>query len=177
MFLFSTGSIDPVASAKILKENGKISSDVILIFDEIYIQRCEEYSGGASFGVDENNILYNGVVCFMIVGLATNIPYVLQSIPKQNLVGDWLRDAILKCITTLQDMEVYYRVKGVASDNHSNNVSAYRKLLSEYCSNDSDLSITVNDEKNYLFFDTVHLMENIRNNLLAKKNSGSPISF
>ena len=36
----STGSIDPVASAKILKENGKISSDVILIFDKIYIQRC-----------------------------------------------------------------------------------------------------------------------------------------
>ena len=167
MFFSSTGSIDPVASAKILKENGKISPDVILIFDEIYIQRCEEYSGGASFGVDENGILYNGVVCFMIIGLARNIPYVLQSIPKQNLVGDWLRDAILKCITTLQD--IGFRVKGVVCDNHSSNVSAYRKLLSEYCSNDSDLSITVNDEKMYLFFDTVHLMKNIRNNLLARK--------
>ena len=95
MFFSSTGSLDPVASAIILKENGKISFDVILIFDEIYIQRCEEYSGGASLCVDENGSLYNGVVCLMIAGLARNIPYVLQSIPKQNLVGDWLRDAIL----------------------------------------------------------------------------------
>ena len=60
-------------------------------------------------------------------------------------------------------------MKGVVCDNHSSNVSAYRKLLSEYCSNDSDLSITVNAEKIYLFFDTVQLMKIIRNNLLARK--------
>ena len=52
----------------------------------------------------------------MIIALARNIPYVLQSIPKQILVGDWLRDAILKCITTLQD--IGFRVKGVVCDNH-----------------------------------------------------------
>lgn len=156
-----------MATAKILKENDKISSDVILIFDEIYIQRREEYCGGECFGVDENGDLHNGVVCFMIVGLTRNIPYVLQSIPKQNLNGNWLRDAILKCIETLQ--EIGFHVKGVVCDNHASNVSAYRKLLSEYANNDSDLSITVNERKIYLFFDTVHLLKNIRNNLLARK--------
>ena len=35
--------------------------------------------------------------------------------------------------------------------------------------NTSDLSIMINNEPIYLFFDTVHLMKNIRNNLLARK--------
>ena len=42
-----TGNINSVASTKIVKENGKLSSD------EIYIHRCEEYSGGVSHVVDE----------------------------------------------------------------------------------------------------------------------------
>lgn len=165
--MFSSGYIDPVQTAKILKENGCISSDVILIFDEIYIQKSEEYFGGETFGTDEDGAMYNGLVCFMIIGLTKTIPYVLYSLPKKNLKGDWLRDAILKCIKTLQD--IGYHVRGVVCDNHSSNVSAYRKLLTEFAENTSDLSIMINNEPIYLFFDTVHLMKNIRNNLLARK--------
>ena len=90
-FLFSsTEYFDPVPTAKILKENGCISSDVILIFDEIYIQKSEEYFGGETFGTDEDGAMYNGLVCFMIIGLTKTIPYVLYSLPKKNLIGDWL---------------------------------------------------------------------------------------
>ena len=118
-----TGNIGPVASAKILKNN-KLSSYGIPLFDEIYIQRCEEYSDGASYGVDEDDDRHNGVVCFFIVGLTRNIPYVLHSIPKQNLINDWLKDSIWKSIEILQ--EIGFHVKGVVCDKHVSNVSAYR---------------------------------------------------
>ena len=58
---------------KALKENGSISEDVLLLFDEMYLQKCEEYVGGGTVGTDEDGELYKGVVCFMIVGLNSNI--------------------------------------------------------------------------------------------------------
>ena len=52
---------------------------------------------------------------------------------------------------------------------HASSVSAYRKLLTAYKRDTSDRSITVNNENTYLFFDTVHKMKHIKNNLLARK--------
>ena len=43
-------------------DNGSISSDMMLLFDEIYIQRSEEYIGDASNGVDDQGQLYMGVM-------------------------------------------------------------------------------------------------------------------
>lgn len=65
----TAGKIDTFSSLKALLANGSISSDVILIFDEIYLQKCEEYSCGQSLGSDEEGNLYKGLVCFMVVGL------------------------------------------------------------------------------------------------------------
>ena len=46
-------------------------------------------------------------------------------------------------------------------------VSTYMKLLAHYGQN--DLFINFKESKIYLFFDTVHLIKNIRNNLLNDK--------
>ena len=35
--------IDAFKAAKLLKENGNISEDVVLLFDEIHLQQCEDY--------------------------------------------------------------------------------------------------------------------------------------
>ena len=40
------GQLDAVKSAKTLKSQGAISIDVVLMFDKMYLQKCEEYSGG-----------------------------------------------------------------------------------------------------------------------------------
>ena len=34
-----------------------ISEDIVLMFDEMYLQKCEEYSGGEIIGANENNEL------------------------------------------------------------------------------------------------------------------------
>ena len=54
----TSGKIDSFASLKALKDNNCISKDVILIFDEIYLQKCEEYSGGESIGTDDKGSAY-----------------------------------------------------------------------------------------------------------------------
>ena len=78
----STGSIDATAAAKALLINGNISSDVMLLFDEMYLVKCEEYVGGKSYGVDPDGNLFRGLVCFMIVGLKNNVSFVIKSVPE-----------------------------------------------------------------------------------------------
>ena len=73
----TSGKIDSDTSLKALKENGS-NSDVTLLFDEMYLQKCEEYVlGGDTVGTDEDGELYKRVVCFMIIGMKSNILYVI----------------------------------------------------------------------------------------------------
>ena len=67
--------IDAIKYAQALKKDGKISEDICLLFDEMYLQKCEEYFGGELIGFDENGELYKEIVCFMIVRLKEFIPF------------------------------------------------------------------------------------------------------
>ena len=44
----------------------KISNDVCLTFDEMYLQKCEEYFAGGLVSCNSNGELYEGLVCLMI---------------------------------------------------------------------------------------------------------------
>ena len=73
----SSGTIDTVKCANGLRIEGKISNEIFLmkIFDEMYLQKSEEYLGREIIGCDDEGELYKGIVCFMIVGLNESIPY------------------------------------------------------------------------------------------------------
>ena len=149
-------------------KNGCICKDVLLLFDEIYIQKSEEYVAGESFGATEDGQLYKGVVCFMIVGLKRNVSYVLHMVPETAISGELLQTEILKCIKILQD--IGFNVRGICCDNHSSNVAAYKGLSKMLDSDyDNDLKIWINEMPIYLFYDSVHLIKNVRNNLLSRK--------
>ena len=65
-----------------------------------------------------------------------------------------------------------FNVRAVVGDKHSTNVSAYRHLKGIYpCTlHDSAITTPFNPKKDiYLIYDTVHLIKNIRNNLLVTK--------
>ena len=83
-----SGAIDAVKCAQTLKNEGKISEDVCLLFDEMYLQKCEEYFGGDLIGCGEDGNLYKGLVCFMIVGLKESVPYVIKSSPQTGITAD-----------------------------------------------------------------------------------------
>ena len=74
-------TLDSIASSKLLKDGGKISSDVILMFNELYLQKCKEFREGETIGADETGDFYKGLICFMIVGLKSNIPFVVRAVP------------------------------------------------------------------------------------------------
>ena len=148
---------------KALKESGSISTDVIVIIDE----KCEEYFGGETFGVDENGEIFKGMLCFMLVGLKSNTPFIIKCLPESEVNGDFVMNNLKECLQCLHELD--FNVRVVVCDNHASNVSAYRKLLSEYGNDSSDLHITFNSKRIYLFNDSIHLKKSFRNNLLNKK--------
>ena len=65
----SSGTIDAIKCANTLRIEGKISEDVFMIFDEMYIQKSQEYFWGEMVDCDNEGQLYKGIVRFLIVGL------------------------------------------------------------------------------------------------------------
>ena len=64
------------------------------MFDEMYLQKCEESCGGKIISANENNELYKGLLSFMIVGLKENVPYITKSVPERNIDGKWIKEQI-----------------------------------------------------------------------------------
>ena len=54
---FTEGKLDAVKCPKSLKSQGVICEDIVLMFDEMYLQKCEEYCGGEIIGANKNNEL------------------------------------------------------------------------------------------------------------------------
>ena len=82
------GQLDAVKCVKSLKWQGVISEDVVLMFDEIYSQKSEEYCGSEITGANESNEVYKRLLSFMIVGLKENAPYIIKSVPERNIDGE-----------------------------------------------------------------------------------------
>ena len=161
------GGIEPLKATKLLLQQNKIGKDIVLLADEMYLQKGMQYQGGKLIGSDEDGTLYKGIMVFMIVSLMKSIPFVIKAVPEVSVDGGWLRNHIDESITSLQ--EIGFQVRAVITDDHSSNVSAFEKLI-----NDHGFSPDIHGIKHpslggnitYLFFDAVHLLKNIRNNLL-----------
>ena len=44
-----------------------MSEDISLLFDKMYLQKCEEYFGGEQIGSYGNGELYKGIVYFLVL--------------------------------------------------------------------------------------------------------------
>ena len=161
------GNIDIIKTANLLYENGSLSKDIMLIFDEMYLQKCVEYTGGEIIGLSDENEVYKSILCFMIVGLKENLPYMIKATPVTKLSNDLIKTEILKCLDILFKTE--FKVRGIVCDNHNANVSTFNKLVSLFHEEKDSLFIYYQTQKIYLYFDPVHLVKNIRNNLLNNK--------
>ena len=166
----TTGGIDAVKVAKLLLEKESVSSDCVLLIDEMYLQKSVQYHSGNFVGQDEEGNMYKGIVVFMIVSLKKSIPCVIRSCPETKISGEWLKNEINACVFNL--MEAGFKVRAIVTDNHATNVNAFT-LLHKMYNGDKKLFIyhpAYNGSmKTYLFFDIVHLIKNIRNNLLNRK--------
>ena len=163
------GGVDSLKAAKKLREKGHISSDVILMVDEMFLQKEASYQSGDYVGEDEEGELYKGIACFIIVGLKQSVPHVIQAIPEVTITGEWLAQKISASLHSLA--QTGFPVRGIVTDNHNSNVNAFKSLKQKFGKGDQlFIQHTSNPHKNiYLFFDTPHLIKNVRNNLLNSR--------
>ena len=163
----SKGGIEPLKACKLLLEEGKMDKDVILSLDEIFLQKDAQYSDGRTIGANADGNLFKGVMTFMINCVrGSSIPFVVKACPELTLTGKWIADQIKELLPLLH--KCGFRVRAIISDNHKTNVSAFQSLLKTYGSKDSPDTIVhpSGEGKIYLFYDSVHLLKNVRNNLL-----------
>ena len=103
----------------------------------------------------------------MIIWLKENVLYVVKAAPVTFINSELLKDELLNCLELL--ITGGFNVRAVISDNHAANVSAFTKLILQFGEDNESLFINFQSQKVYLFYDTVHLIKNVRNNLLSKK--------
>jgi len=167
----SKGGIAPLKAAKVLLDKEKISKDVVLLVDEMYLQKSLQYQDGKIYGSDEDGNLFKGIMTFMIVGLRKNIPFVIKAVPESKIDGKWISSNIEESIKSLH--EIGFQVRAVISDNHPSNIAAFRDLCQKFGIVTHENAISLLSKSNstpiYLFYDSVHLLKNIRNNLLNSK--------
>ena len=116
--------------AKRLLDDDKLDHDILLLVDEMYLEKEEQYQNGEVYGSNEDGELYKGVVIFQIVGIQKNIPVVIKVKPETKITGKWLKSEMEESIGTLNKMG--FRVRGVLADNYSSNVSGFSYLISSY---------------------------------------------
>ena len=165
----SISSLHSLKAAKKLREKGHISSNVILMVDEMFLQKEASYQSGDYVGEDEEGEFYKGIACFMIVGLKQSVPCVIQAIPEVTITGEWLAEKISASLHSLA--QTGFTVRRIVTDKHNSNVNAFKSLKKKFGKGDQlFIQHPSNPHKNiYLFFDTPHLIKNVRNNLLNSR--------
>ena len=129
-----------------------------------------QYQRGKLAGVDSEGNLFKGIMTFMINSLKQSIPFVIKAIPEAKIEGLWLSEQIDECIHILH--KTGFNIVAVISDNHSTNMAAFNILMKKYPHTKKDISINHPWNINngiYLFFDSVHLLINIRDNLFNSR--------
>ena len=92
-----------------------------------------QFSGGSYICVNEEGDHYRMVAAFMISGLKEAVPIVIRLPPETTIKGQWLAQHFAICISRFT--EAGFKVREILTYNHSNNVSAFKSILSE---NDGD---------------------------------------
>ena len=114
----------------VLLQNGSISSDIVLLFAEMYLQKSEECVDEATYEAEKERNLYKILICFMIVGLKEKAPCVIKPVPETKISGELQQEEIINCIETQQ--RVKFKVRGVLVDNHSSNFALLRGLTERF---------------------------------------------
>ena len=97
--------------------------------------------------------IHKGMLCFMIVGLKSNVPFMIKALPETENNGNFLHDNLLECMHILHQLN--FNIREIV---HSKE---------RFCLKDTPFAL--NGKRIYLIYDNVYLMKNSRNNLMDYK--------
>ena len=147
--------MDAVKCANALRIEGKTSEDVCMIFDEMYLQKSQEYFWREMIGCDDERELHKSIVCFMIVGLKESISYVIKSSPETNIDANWLKTELLESFEILSNCG--FRVRAIVCNSHPSDVSSFKKPLEHVNQNPDELYMLHKSRNIYLCYDATFL--------------------
>ena len=75
-----------------------------LLFDEMHLQKCEEYFGVEQIGSGNNGELYKGTIYFMIAGLKEST-HVIKSSLQITINAAWFRDELFECLDAQTELQ------------------------------------------------------------------------
>ena len=93
----------------LLRDNGLIGNDIVLLLDEMYLQPQVQFTGTTLIGCDDNLKVYKRILTFMVVSLKRCVPFVLKAIPLVKLSHILVRDIIISCIISLTESNFHLR--------------------------------------------------------------------
>ena len=131
------------------------------------VKRIEEYCASDLVGCNSEGELYKVLVCFMIAGLTNSIPYVIKSSLETKINADWLKEELINSLGILS--KSCFNIRAIVCDNHPSNIPSFKNLLHRFNQDPNELFIWYELRKIYLFYEVVHFVKNIRNNLLNFK--------
>ena len=140
----------------------------------MHLQQQVQYNGKDIIGCDKDLLMYKSILCFMVVSIIKSIPFILKAIPLVKLTSEIVGDGILNCLEVLNKSN--FSSRGVISDNHQTNIATFKRLKKTYpiANKNYCMSKPTTSRVIYLFFDTVHLLKNIGDNLLSERFSQIP---
>ena len=135
----------------------------------MHLQQQVQFDGQDIIGRNENLEMFKSILCFMVISLKKTVPYVIKAVPIVKLSSGIIFDWILNCLKVLNDAN--FQPRCVISGNHQSNISAFNKLTKKFpiVSKNYCMRNPFTEGIVYLFFDTVHLIKNVRNNLLSNR--------
>ena len=72
------GNLNALKVCTYLRENGKLSNDITVMVDEMYLRKCVQYSANKFIGCDKTGEFYKGIIVFMIQGLKHMCQWLLK---------------------------------------------------------------------------------------------------
>uniref|UniRef100_A0A1B0GH08 Putative transposase n=1 Tax=Lutzomyia longipalpis TaxID=7200 RepID=A0A1B0GH08_LUTLO len=156
----------------ITKNLSEMEKKMTLVVDEIYVKEKIEYKSGKLYGFtnqkeEKDQEVAKTILAFMLKSTFGHFEEVFQLIPSKKLIGDDLKDLILRTINKVQSIN-NIEILAVVADNNKINVNAYDSLKND----PKDVFFTnpiYPNKKIFLLYDSVHLLKNIRNNWIRFK--------
>ena len=84
------GNIYALKVCSYLRESDKISQNIAVMVDKMYLRKCAQYRGKKFIGCDEEGDFYKDIIVFMIQRLKDSVPVVIKSYPIIAVNGKWL---------------------------------------------------------------------------------------
>ena len=99
----SQGGVEPLKACQLLLKEGRMDKDLVLLLDEIYVQKEVQFEGGRLIGADGDGRMFKGIMTFMIVSLKKSIPFVVKAIPEITIEGSWLSREIDSVLSSIHE--------------------------------------------------------------------------